>query len=107
MSTSSTQGVIKISYTINPPSSSSVTATPDLHKTKTNEYPVSPTEIPQGEDKAGRAYYAQLRKALGTARLDLGRDLTRWRDLVGKAELNKEPKVEDVDENGEQEEEES
>ena len=109
MSSSSTQQSIKISYTVNPPVNSSITPTPDLPKTKSTQYPISPTEIPPEGDKAGKAYYRELRKALEAARTELGEDLTRWRDLAGKAELNKEPKqVEDgdIDENAEQEEEE-
>lgn len=103
MSGSSTQQSIKITYTINPPANSSITPTSDLPKTKSTKYP---TEIPPEGDKAGKAYYGELRKALEAARTELGEDLTRWRDLVGKAELNKEPKkVEDgdIDENAEQE----
>jgi hypothetical protein len=108
MSSSSTQHSIKITYTINPPSDSSINPTPSLPKTKSTEYPISPTDIPLEEDKAGKAYYGELKKALEAARTELGEDLTKWRDLVGKAELNKEPKkVDDEEDIAEQEDEES
>jgi hypothetical protein len=104
MSSSSTPESIKITYTINPPSS--ITPTPDLTKTKSVEYLISPTGIPPAEDKAGKAYYGELRKALEAARTGLGEDLTRWRDMVGKTELTKEPKkVEDNDDEEQEEEE--
>jgi len=99
----STQKSVKITYSITPPSS--VFLPPDLPKTKSTDYPISPTEIPPEEDKAGKAYYGELRKALEAARTELGEDLTRWRDLVGKVELNKEAKkVEDDEDIDEQEE---
>jgi len=94
---------IKITYSITPPSS--VIVTPDLPKTKSTEYPISPTEIPPKEDKAGKAYYGELRKALEVARTELGEDLTRWRDLAGKAELSKEAKRVDDDEDIDEQEE--
>ncbi|KAL1728300.1 hypothetical protein EV714DRAFT_215408 [Schizophyllum commune] len=37
-------------------------------------------------------YYAELRKAVLQAKDTLGEELTQWRDVVGKAEINKETK---------------
>jgi hypothetical protein len=90
---------VKITYTINPPSS--IAPTPDLAKSKSTEYLISPSE----HDKAGKAYYAELRKALEAARTEVGEDLTRWKELVGKAELNKEPKQAEDDNDSEEQDE--
>ncbi len=96
----STSKSIKITYTLNPPSS----APSDIPKSKSHAYPITPSIQPE-EDKTGKAYYDQLRKSLEAARLEVGEELTMWRDLVGKAEVNKEPKKnaeeDEVDEEGE------
>lgn len=95
---------IKITYTINPPST--IASPPDFPKSKITEYPISPTGMSTEEDKAGKAYYGELRKALEAAKAEVGEDLTRWRDLLGKSELNKEPKkVEDDEDENRQDEE--
>lgn len=55
------------------------------------------------------AYYSHMRVALASAKAEVGDDLTRWRDAVGKAEMNKEKdsgaaKTSLDDEDGEEEE---
>ncbi|TFK42184.1 hypothetical protein BDQ12DRAFT_732896 [Crucibulum laeve] len=53
-----------------------------------------------------KAYYGALRAAIADAKNQTGEELTSWRDAVGKAELNKEPKkVVEEDEVEEEEEE--
>lgn len=88
--------IIKISYKISPPSS--VTPTIDLVQSKSTEYKITPTGISVEEDKGGKAYYGELRKTLQIARTGVGEDLTKWRDIIGKAELKKEPPKGDEDE---------
>jgi hypothetical protein len=97
----STSKSIKITYTLNPPSS----APSDVPKSKSHVYPIAAPPIQPEEDKAGKAYYDQLRKSLEAARLEVGEELTMWRDLVGKAEVNKEPKKNAEEEEVDEEEE--
>ena len=98
----STSKSIKITYTLNPPSS----APSNIPKSKSHVYPITAPSIqPEEEDKAGKAYYDQLRKSLEAARLEVGEELTMWRDLVGKAEVNKEPKKNAEEEEVDEEEE--
>ena len=90
---------IKVTYNLNPPSSIPVPA--DLPKRNTHSYPVSiltPTDEINNTLKEGKAFYRGLRKSLEAARNEVGEELTTWRDLVGKAELNKEPKKGEEDE---------
>lgn len=71
---------IRISYLLNPPSG--------IPTSKSHVYPIACSE----DDKSRKAYYDQLRRSLHIARLEVGEEFTKWRDLVGKAEVNKEPK---------------
>jgi len=89
---------IKITYNLNPPSSVQVPT--DLPKRITHSYPVMiSTPIDEIDNsKAGKTFYRELRKSLEAARNEVGEKLTTWRDLVGKAELNKEPKKVEEDE---------
>ncbi|KAJ3500046.1 hypothetical protein NLJ89_g9965 [Agrocybe chaxingu] len=90
---------IKITYALNPPADLPSPAPSDLPRQKSHEYKV---DAPQDDKKA---FYAALRTSLEAARNEVGDELTKWRDVVGKAELRKEPKKV-MDEEGEEEEEE-
>ena len=93
---------IKVTYNLNPPLSIPVPA--DLPKNNTRSYPVAISAASTTDKidtlKAEKAFYRGLRKSLDAARNEIGEELTTWRDLVGKAELNKEPKKGDDDEEG-------
>ncbi|KAF9550591.1 hypothetical protein CPC08DRAFT_715262 [Agrocybe pediades] len=90
---------IKISYDLKPPAS---VGSGDLPKQKTQEFAISPASG-SNED-----FYAAMRSSLEAARNQVGDELTAWRDVMGKSELNKEPKkvVSEDDEEEEMEEEE-
>jgi len=76
---------IKITYTLNPPTT--VESTAEFPKQKSHEFTVT------ASSNGGTAgYYAAMRSSLNKARNEVGDELTAWRDQVGKAELNKEPK---------------
>jgi streptomycin 6-kinase len=75
---------ITITYSLNPPPSSTGSYG-DLKPQKTIEHTVAPVD--GGNQKE---YYAVMRKALANAKFEVGDDLTKWRDAVGKAELQKE-----------------
>ena len=90
---------VKITYTLNPPIT--VDSTSELPKQKSHEFAVTPNS------NGGTAgYYTAMRSSLNKARNEVGDELTAWRDRVGKAELNKEPKKGGGDEEGEDEEDE-
>ena len=88
---------IKVTYNLNPPLSIPVPA--NLPKSNAHSYPVTISASTDKTDtlKAGNAFYRGLRKSLDAARNEVGEELTTWRDLVGKAELNKELKKADED----------
>jgi hypothetical protein len=91
---------LKITYTLNPPAT--IESTGELPKQKSHEFTVTPSS------NGGTAtYYAAMRSSLSTAQNEVGDELTAWRDRVGKAELNKEPKKGGGDEEEEEEEKES
>ncbi|KAF9528110.1 hypothetical protein CPB83DRAFT_854894 [Crepidotus variabilis] len=105
---------IKLTYVLNPPTSveSDKSLESLLPKAKSHEYPVvlSAKSDQATSEKDTRSYYTDLRKAIERARVEVGEELTEWRDIVGKEELGKEGKkgevVVEVDEDeGEQEEE--
>jgi hypothetical protein len=75
---------VKITYTLNPPTT--VESTSELPKQKSHEFTVTPSS------GGTAAYYAAMRSSLNKARNEVGNEMTAWRDRVGKAELNKEPK---------------
>jgi len=85
---------IKVTYDLNPPLSIPIPA--DLQKSNTHSYPVK-ISASLDKMKAGNSFYRGLRKSLDAARNEVGEELTTWRDLVGKVELNKEPKKADED----------
>jgi len=91
---------IKITYTLNPPTT--VESTGELPKQKSHEFTVT-----SSSSGGTAAYYTAMRSALNKARNDVGDELTAWRDRVGKEELNKELKKSGGDEDEEEEEEES
>jgi hypothetical protein len=89
---------VKITYTLNPPTT--VESTGELPKQKSHEFTVTPSS------NGGTAgYYTAMRSSLNKARNEVGDELTAWRDRVGKAELNKEQKKGGGDEEEEEEEE--
>ncbi|KAJ3878794.1 hypothetical protein F5051DRAFT_221307 [Lentinula edodes] len=86
---------ITITYTVHPPIES---VSPDeLPNSRTIEVPVNASQ------DGGNSYYSVLHGALEKARNEIGADLTIWRDAVGKLEVSKEAKKNDV---GEEEEDE-
>ncbi|KAK7040915.1 hypothetical protein VNI00_009511 [Paramarasmius palmivorus] len=92
---------IIISYDLQPPSGCDAT---HLKTHNTIEVPV-PTSKPGPKDSAElKTYYASLHTAIETARHQIGEELTRWRDAIGKAELNKETKGKTEDEDDETDE---
>ncbi|KAF8893724.1 hypothetical protein CPB84DRAFT_1848621 [Gymnopilus junonius] len=82
---------IKITYDLKPPNG---VEAGDKPTTRSFEFEVSTPTVNSNEKEAVdvKAYCAALRKTLEVARNDVGDELTAWRDLVGKAELIKEPK---------------
>ncbi|TFK70069.1 hypothetical protein BDN72DRAFT_819339 [Pluteus cervinus] len=94
------QRSIMITYDIHPPTTPTSPQIPaDLAKSKTHTFPLaaSPSEPEPAADastttQSHKSYYNQLEKALADARNVVGDELTKWRDLVGKAELSKETK---------------
>ncbi|ESK94141.1 hypothetical protein Moror_8341 [Moniliophthora roreri MCA 2997] len=100
----STSQPIVTSYDLQPPVGCEVA----------NSEPKSTFKIPVGSSKPAqqdgaqlKSYYAFLHTAIEAARNQIGEDLTKWRDAVGKAELNKEPKrgkEDDEEDAGEEEE---
>jgi len=88
---------IQISYIINPPTDVSS----DLAKQKSHQFEVSTSGTESSSEKT--AFYGELRKAIEAARNEVGDELTRWRDVVGKSELTKEPKKDAEEEEGEEE----
>ncbi|KAG2022522.1 hypothetical protein CC2G_000263 [Coprinopsis cinerea AmutBmut pab1-1] len=93
----SSSSKITISYELNPPSEIQGEG---LAKSKTQSFEVGAN--PEGDQKA---YYAALQAAVVKAKNAIGDDLTAWRDKVGKAELNKEPKPRNEESDEEEEEE--
>lgn len=99
---------IKISYLLNPPASISSDASKIAEelpqKSKSHEY-----QIVLDQASGADGYYSALRKAVEAARSEIGDELTKWRDIVGKEELGKEGKkgktVEEADEEEEEEDE--
>jgi hypothetical protein len=91
---------VKITYTLNPPTT--IKSSSELPKQKSHEFTVLPS--PNG---GTAVYYTALRNSLNKARNEVGDELTAWKDQVGKAELNKEPKKGENEEEGEEEEEEA
>ncbi|KAJ3902534.1 hypothetical protein F5879DRAFT_238150, partial [Lentinula edodes] len=86
---------ITITYTVHPPIES---VSPDeLPTSRTIEVPINASQ------DGGNSYYSVLHEALEKAINEIGADLTIWRDAVGKLEMSKEAKKNDV---GEEEEDE-
>ncbi|KDR85902.1 hypothetical protein GALMADRAFT_235050 [Galerina marginata CBS 339.88] len=94
---------IKIVYDLKPPIGIDAGDKPTAKK---HVFEVTP------DGQSTKEFYTALRSALEAARNEVGDELTAWRDIVGKAELSKEPKKkkadeeedEDVDEEMEEEE---
>jgi hypothetical protein len=89
---------ITISYDLRPPPN---TPAPNLTPTKSQEFPVK--NVTEGQ----RSYYESLRGSIGEAKTVLGKELTAWRDAVGKGEHSKESKKakEDGDDEADEDEE--
>ncbi|KAJ7589256.1 hypothetical protein C8J56DRAFT_31698 [Mycena floridula] len=78
---------ITISYDLNPPAGVDAGG---LKKNKTLEFPVQVQVDGHQKDvqpNAHAIYYGHLRTAIAAARQELGEELTRWRDAVGKEEM--------------------
>ncbi|KAJ7589252.1 hypothetical protein C8J56DRAFT_31654 [Mycena floridula] len=76
---------ISISYDLNPPAGIDAGG---LKKSKTLEVPVQVDGHANDAQRTDHArYYAHLRTAIAAARQELGEELTRWRDAVGKEEM--------------------
>ena len=92
----STTKSIKISYTLNPPSVISSKLEKELpQKSKSHEYVIGNPSSGINQDKPTKhdeGYYIELRKMLQHARLEVGDELTTWKELVGKEEVSKEAK---------------
>ncbi|KAF9256835.1 hypothetical protein L218DRAFT_172759 [Marasmius fiardii PR-910] len=98
----STSRTITISYDLHPPSESK-SSTSGLTPSRSIQVPI---KADSSQDL--KAYYAALHHAVEDARNQIGEDLTKWRDAVGKDETTKEPKKkedEDSDEDEAEEEE--
>jgi len=89
---------ITVEYTINPPPSSGREY--DLPTSKKHEFKISGSSAESGQSE----HYKMLRESIAQARQEVGEELTAWRDAVGKAELNKEPKKTKADDDEEEEE---
>ncbi|KAF9478904.1 hypothetical protein BDN70DRAFT_859226 [Pholiota conissans] len=76
---------IKITYNLKPPST---IEKGNLSTSKSHEFPVK-----ANQNDNSTAFYTELRISLEEARNQIGDELTAWRDVVGKAELSKEPKI--------------
>lgn len=90
---------IKITYHLKPPTN---VDGGDNATTKIHAFEIEPAA------SGSTAFYTALRTSLEQARNEVGDEMTAWRDIVGKAELVKEPKkvAEDEDEDEEANEEE-
>lgn len=88
---------IKITYNLKPPTN---VDSSDRAATKTHAFKIKPAA------SGSTAFYTALRTSLEQARNEVGDEITAWRDVVGKAELVKEPKkiAEDEDEEVDEEE---
>lgn len=86
--------IITVEYTIKPPQSSGQGY--DLPTSKKHEFPV--------QSSGQSEHYKALRESIAQARQEVGDEMTAWRDAVGTAELNKEPKKPKADEEEEEEE---
>ncbi|PPQ69481.1 hypothetical protein CVT25_002046 [Psilocybe cyanescens] len=75
---------IKITYDLKPPQG---VKHGDKPTQKAQEFPVNASG-----DSNNTAFYTALRASLDKARNEVGNEITAWRDIIGKAELNKEPK---------------
>jgi len=86
-------------YDLKPPTS---VGTADKPPQKMQEFVVSPASDSNAD------FYAAMRSSLEAARNQVGDELTAWRDIVGKSEMNKEPRkvVSEEDEGEELDEEE-
>ncbi|KAI0756214.1 hypothetical protein C8Q80DRAFT_15556 [Daedaleopsis nitida] len=89
---------LSIAYSLNPPAD---TLSEQLDANKTQQ-----TSLPDPVAIGQKAYYEELRKAVLQTKVDLGEQLTAWRDAVGKREDNKEPRLSKKGEEEEEEEEE-
>lgn len=120
--------ILSVSYTLQPPQSTSTP--PTLSPTTTHQFPLrltSNSSLPgQSENRDGDTsepesavpkqschhdYYVALREAISEAKVVTGRELTEWRDAVGDGEKDKTGGKEErgeveVDEEGEEESEE-
>jgi hypothetical protein len=74
---------ITISYDLHPPD---IVVAPNLNTTNTL-YLAIPERAGEGRAKE---YYDTLRTTLATSKETIGKDLTEWRDAVGKGEAGKE-----------------
>ncbi|KAH8836071.1 hypothetical protein DL96DRAFT_1576587 [Flagelloscypha sp. PMI_526] len=80
---------ITISYKLQPPSS--LTPYPEhLDASKTHTFPVITSSESDKTQKS--TYYASLKTAILEAKDEIGKEMTEWRDAVGKGELSKENK---------------
>ncbi|KJA28310.1 hypothetical protein HYPSUDRAFT_129177 [Hypholoma sublateritium FD-334 SS-4] len=89
---------IKITYNLKPPTN---VDGGDKATTKTHAFEIKTPA------SGSTAFYTALRTSLEQARNEVGDEMTAWRDIVGKAELVKEPKKiaeDDEDEEADQEE---
>ncbi|KAG7092839.1 hypothetical protein E1B28_009153 [Marasmius oreades] len=96
-----TSRTIAISYDLHPPSGSESNM-PGLTPSRSIQVPVK-----ADDDRDIKSYYTTLHHAVEEARNQIGIDLTKWRDAVGKDEALKEPKknVNEGDDEDEAEEE--
>ncbi|KAH9486160.1 hypothetical protein JR316_0000224 [Psilocybe cubensis] len=92
---------IKITYDLKPPAGVDYGDKPTQ---KSQEFPI---DASSGGDANNTAFYTALRASLDKARIQVGEEVTAWRDVIGKAELNKEPKKVVSEEDEEEEEEEA
>ncbi|KAJ7589201.1 hypothetical protein C8J56DRAFT_860025 [Mycena floridula] len=83
---------ITISYHLNPPAGVNAGG---LKRSKALEFPVQNVQL-----NTHVKYYAHLRLAIAAARDELGDELTRWRDAVGKEEIGEGVRTEEEDEEG-------
>ncbi|KAH6911120.1 hypothetical protein BKA70DRAFT_1269516, partial [Coprinopsis sp. MPI-PUGE-AT-0042] len=103
----STAQAVTISYTLNPPPSTiSSNSNESLETSKTTSFPITSNSSMEENGKTSEklvAFYGGLRNALAEAKNTIGDELTVWRDRVGKAELDKEPKARDEEDEEEEE----
>jgi len=87
--------MLKVDYTLSVSLLPNVDAS-ELSASKAHEFPV------HGDKDSHKNYYDGLRAALATARNTVGDELTKWKELVGKAEESKQNGKEEEPEEDEQ-----